>query len=175
MIQKIKRKMIIRACNKSSKKHHFISFEKAKSIGIIYDYNSEDKNLIAEYRTQWIKEGKTVETFCVVNNKTNKDENTNLYGPYIHKSKFNWLGLPKYQHIKPFVETPFDILLCLTTNSIDVLVYICAYSCAKFRVGPQVDYHNPPFELMLNTSVKDNKNLIAFFDKQLKIIKYEQI
>ena len=63
----------------------------------------------------------------------------------------NWWGIPKPEKIRDFIETDFDLLLCIAREPNFYLEYILTLSKAKFKIGSSVNEENP-FDLNRITS-----------------------
>ncbi|MBK6623171.1 MAG: hypothetical protein IPG32_20765 [Saprospirales bacterium] len=113
--------------------HHSIHFDKARSIGILFDGTElSSRDVVLGYADQLKKTGKSVRLLAFMDNRA---ESESFPFHFFNRKNLDWLMRPTGHYVKEFLDHPFDILLNLSMEENPALEYIAALSQAHFRVG----------------------------------------
>jgi len=121
--------------NERVKKH--VDFKKARNIGVLFLLEDEQKfKQLDSLVKKLAVDGKDVRMLGVFNEKV-------LPNFFLQKLKIdiftkkdiNFLGFPKSDVVKEFIEKPFDLLLDFTEDEILTMDYILGMSRAGFKAG----------------------------------------
>lgn len=154
---------------RSAVERYSMSFDKAKSIGILYDATQPDNEaIVKKYRKNLQQSGKKVEMLAYVHEPQDAtDESHQVH--YLHRKQLTWSLEPKGSIVEQFINTPFDILLGLHIESSQPLEYIAALSKAHLRVGQYRDSREYCYDLIIDTPQNDNlQNFIGQVDYYIK-------
>lgn len=140
------------------------NFEKAKNIGILW--HIDDKEAF-KFMEENLDIGKiSLTSLCFRGN--NKEE---IPGSFSEKET-NWLGFPKTEHVKGFIQTEFDLLINVSLINSFAMVAVSALSKARFKIGVTDGFKNY-FDLSIDVSKNPNSLYLAeqqlFYLKELKI------
>ncbi len=137
----------------------FISLERAHSIGILYEATKEESyELVKEFVRQLRADHKDVLALGFINDKdlpTNRFVKLGL--DFFTKKTLNWKLKPSGPIVENFINTKYDILICLNINRIIPLKYIASESKALFKIGRYDELSTNLYDMML--SVDDTTNL----------------
>ena len=112
---------------------HSIHFDKARSIGILFDATElSSRDTVLRYAEQLKAIGKSVRLLGYLDNRT---ESESFSFHIFNKKDLDWLMRPKGHNVEEFLDHPFDILLNLSMEENPALEYIAALSQAHYRVG----------------------------------------
>lgn len=130
----------------------------AQNIGVLWTEKEQYplpkiKGLLRD----WENRGSEAYYFCYFPN-LKKDEPLPFDG--IAPTNINWLGIPKWDSIKQFVDKPFDLLLVLDEFPPPPVEYIQCHSMARFKIGIGT---NPSKELDLKLETGDQFDLDKFW------------
>ncbi|MEN8225673.1 MAG: hypothetical protein ABFS05_09975 [Bacteroidota bacterium] len=124
----------------------------AGSIGIVYFLPDEETyRKVSGYVKKLQDSGKNVKALGYVENK-------HLTGQFLPKLSYDflyptgisWNYKPNTTAARDFIDTEFDILIDLSTESLLPLLYITALSKAKFKAGLQNDERAGYLDLMIS-------------------------
>lgn len=148
--------------------HHSINIAQAKKIGILFDATQDENSIFVDnYARILRKKGKTVECLAYIDDSEEHEEVQ--YG-HFNRKDLSWYLHPKNETANQFINTQFDILLCLFTKPVLPLEYISALSSANFRVGHYSDNKMHCYDLMIdNADGNDLQKFIGEVDQRLKI------
>lgn len=148
--------------------HHSIGIQKANKIGILFDATQDENSIFVDnYARILRKHGKKVECLAYIDDL---EEHDTPHYAHFNKKDLSWYLHPKKETAHQFMDTKFDILLCLFTNPVLPLEYISALSSANFRVGHYSDDKLHCYDLMIdNTDGNDLQKFIGEVDQRLKI------
>lgn len=145
-------KFVLKNKLKSLKRNkQLVNLEEAKTIGVVYVVSSERtfkiikeliKTLSGPQRQVLIigyVNRKEIPSYCVAANS----------GYYFNKNELNWLGIPKNDYLKKFIDQDIDILIDLSQDDIFVLDYITSLSKAKFKIGQYTEEYTNRFDFMI--------------------------
>ncbi len=129
-------------------------FDNVKSIGIIYDKNSNDVNtFIQDISKEFKSKSGVISIFELAYNieEDDKPEPTGIPIACFSDKDVNWYGRPKFKDVTNFLDTPFDLLINLAENDAWPIKFSAALSKAKFKVGRLQDNSNI-YDFMVDTS-----------------------
>jgi hypothetical protein len=138
------------------------SFERAKSIGIIYDSTSETnyelvKQLVKDFRDVH----KDVQSLGFIDLKEIPQNRFVKLGlDFFTKKDLNWKMKPSGAAVDNFSKTEFDILICLNIGKCIPLKYIASQSRARFKIGRYNERLAYLYDFMI--SVEDPTDLGSF-------------
>lgn len=159
------------AANRPEKvERHSQHYSNIETIGVLYEANKDDMELVKKYTAKLRSEGKKVFELGYFDQKELVfDINYTLHSEYIHKKHIRWTGLPIVDVAPGFKNEKFDLLLNLYTGDILPLFYVSLYSKAKFRLGKFAKNNMPFFDMMIdNGADMDLNNLIKQIDYYIK-------
>ena len=133
---------------KSNAEKYSVSFNKAKTIGLLFD-NDENYKLSKPFIELLSKEGKSVNLLILSHKKEVPTINH-----YVEKD-FNWIGNVTSNKVEQFINKPYDYLFMLNEEIHYLNKYILAASKAKCRVGLHNEENEEFFELMFDNSKKE--------------------
>jgi hypothetical protein len=157
-------------------KHRFINFKDAVKIGILFD-GSEESHLkeIAEYIKRLGEKKKQVKVLGYWGKKELAENPIKAQGyPYFTKKNINWIMIPSHPLVTDFINTPFDILININTETCFPLQYISGLSRATLRVGKYVSSGTAYYDLMINQKNADLKHYFEQVDHYLNLINQNQ-
>ncbi|MBL6448947.1 hypothetical protein JMN32_21735 [Fulvivirga sp. 29W222] len=132
---------------KSKVARNNISYEQAKSIGIIFTIDDLAKHeTIKQLVSKLEKDGKKVQVLAFL--PKGKENFEFLFDFFTDKDVSIW-GKFTSEQVHNFVEKPFDYLFYLDNKSNPLMTNILAMSKAKCRVGKFNEVNNQLCELMI--------------------------
>ena len=141
-----------------------VSFENAKSIGILFDATDPGRrDQILKYIDQIKKKQKKVKSLGFFNSK---QENTNFIFKYFNTKNIDWAYRPTGETVSEFIQQPFDLLLNLEPETKIHTEYIAALSRANLRIGPYTE-NTYCYDLMIDTGSNDLKHFIQEIERVL--------
>lgn len=150
------------------------SFEKAKTIGIIYQSeNAVEYKLVNQYIEKLSKEGKEVYSLEFWP-KSKADisvlKEKNHY--FFKESDLNFFKLPSTKITEKFCATSYDLLINMASDDNIYLQYMIAITQANFKTGLRTDKYKYLYDFLLNPGAKSTfSERINNFDKYLRAIK----
>ncbi len=169
MFKSFKQYIANRDIRKSLPSHHrfasFVSFNTAKTVGILYTFDSETEkaveDLIAYLSTKYI----SCRTVIYYPEKKMPEDFTMIPArQYFCKSAVNWYGKPIPSEILYFTEQEFDILIDFNLKKIPAEHYLSSLSVAHMKVG-RTAYPDNPYDFVLSTKEQESP---ALFVEELK-------
>jgi len=150
--------------------HESVDFDKAKSIGVLFDASRiESREIVTKYVDLLKRSGKTIKVLGYLNEK---EQQPNLAFKHFSNKEISFSYQPKDEVVRSFMNEPFDILLNLYLKPTFTLEYITALSKATFRVGP-LSENTDCYDLMVQTDQqKDLRHFIQqveFFLKKMNL------
>ncbi|MFM7016395.1 MAG: DUF6913 domain-containing protein [Bacteroidota bacterium] len=163
--------------NKTTKSH-LIPFDKAETIGIIYDSTNEAhyemvRKYVKDLRENFHKDVLALGYFDQNELPTLRFSKLGL--DFFTRKDLNWFYKPISGIVKRFVEREFDILIDLHLGNQIPFKYVVASSRAKFKIGKYSKNAVRHYNFML--SVNEQTQLPAFIEQvnhYLKQIKNEK-
>lgn len=146
-----------------------VNYQTARHIGILFETSeSEEADLVVNSFVDTLrKAGKRVEVLAYFNDKHKREFYT---FDFFNKRDLNLIGIPKGEQVEQFIQTPFDVLLCLHAEASPALEYIAATSQARFRVGAYQPQSLFCYELMVHSKSKSVRGLLHQMEHYLKLI-----
>lgn len=154
-----------------------LSFENAKSIGILYDATSDsDYELVKAYARNLMAFSKDVVALGFYNDKELPGSRLMKLGlDFFAKKSLNWKMRPSNPIVNNFLERPFDILILLNTHKSIPLLYITLETKATFKIGRYEKGLTGMLDFMVKEEGLSNmKNLITQINHYLMLIKNEK-
>jgi hypothetical protein len=181
MSKKIKSKIATYLFHKEfasqQRQHATVTFNDAKSIGIIYDStNEQNYDIIRRY----VKELRDIYKKDVLalgyydKKALPNDRYAKLGLDFFTRKALNWHYKPVAPIVRNFMERDFDILIDLHTSNSIAFRYITAATKARFKIGKYSRYSAPFYDFMI--SVSDAVTLPGFIEQvnhYLKLIRHE--
>jgi hypothetical protein len=125
-----------------------VSFETAKTIGLLFDANDlNTRNIVLKYGASLKKQGKRVTWLGFLDNKHDTE---NYTFDYYNLKNIDWAQRAKGEHVDEFVNQPFDILIAAMLKSSQHAEFIAATSKASIKAGPIPDYVPEAFDVMID-------------------------
>lgn len=164
-----------REFGKQQAQRRLITFEKANSIGILYDSTEEKdfemvRKYVKEIREQHHKE---VLALGYYDQKELPPMRFSKLGlDFFTKKDLNWYYKPMASVVKNFAHREFDLLIDLHTGNSIPYQYIVASSRAKFKIGKYERKSTAFYDFMI--SMPDNaglKQLIEQVNHYLKSLR----
>lgn len=133
MFEKLKFHMLKREVKKQNRNVAFVSWRNVKSVLLLFDVDNDiDYNAVIPFVEKLRKEGRTVRSFCFVNQRqtavaSKKDDDV------FCRKEVGFLGKPTQELLKNNDE--FDIVIDLTLTDILPLMYKMVNTKARLRCG----------------------------------------
>ena len=154
-----------------------ISFDAAKSIGILYDAtHDKDYELIKNYVKDLRAYSKDVHSLGFYNRKELPGTRFMKLGlDFFTLKSVNWKLKPNHSIVNNFVNREFDILICLNLDRSIPLRYVSSMTKAGFKIGK----YDPPdariFDFMIKVEEKPTlRTMIDQVNHYLKLIRNEK-
>jgi hypothetical protein len=143
-----------RSVKRDSIKRSTVPFTKAKRVGILFTAGDKEKFLkVKELYTLLKNEGKEVEVMTYL---AKGAQNYEFLFKIFDKKGFSFTGKVLDEDLQAFIDSEFDYLLHLDTESTTFTDYILATTMARCRVGKYDAERNRLYELMLNIKNKES-------------------
>ncbi len=144
-----------------------VGFDKALEIGVLYDAtNRNDCETVKHFVNYLIEERKKVLALGYINSKDSSEiVKAHLNYNYFDNKNLSKILIPQGKEIENFINTPYTILIDLTTKPCFQTKYITTLSKARFKVGASGDYRDATCDLTI--SLTENKSM-EYFIIQLK-------
>lgn len=141
--------------SRQSKSSH-ITFDKAKSIAIVFDASDlKNRDVVEKYSKGLEKKGKTVALLGYVQGKGELD---NYSFPCYNDKNINWSSCVSGDAFSAFKDQKYDVLISAWPNSNPHLEYVAATVSATIKAGAMPNLI-APFDVMLdvntNTPIKN--------------------
>ena len=142
------------------------SFDKAKTVGIIFDAtNTDDYEIVKRYVIYLREHMKKVKVLGFFSTKEIPALTySKLEYDFFSVKELNWLGKPDSVTIKNFISEEYDLLIDLNIHDHFPLKYIAALSMAHFKVGKLDDGGMDIHDLMIDS---DNTKTVKYFLRQI--------
>lgn len=157
-------------------KHRFINFKDAVKIGVLFDGSEESHHKeIADYIKGLEEQKKQVKVLGYWGKKeVQENPIRNLGYSYFTKKNINWIMIPSHPLVTDFINTPFDILININTETCFPLQYISGLSRATLRVGKYTTSGTAYYDLMINQKHSDLRHYFEQVDHYLNLINQNQ-
>lgn len=150
----------------------------AKSVGILFDADTEKDYNIAHNYQKLIKEEFGIRQVRALGFFSKKQEPSylkrTLQMDYFTKKDLNWFNRPEGKYINDFTKEKFDVLIDLSDCNILPLQYIVAMSPAKFKIGRFSDKNLDFYDMMIDVKDKSLTYFIEHVTTYLTIINQKQ-
>jgi hypothetical protein len=174
---KIAHYLFLREFRTNHATHQMITFERAKSIGILYDSTNEKhfelvKKYVKEMRETHHKDVLALGYYDQKELPAMRFSKLGL--DFFTKKDLNWHFKPMASVVKSFVNREFDLLIDLHTGNSIPFRYIVASSRSKFKIGKYDKVAERFYDFMISTG--DHMTLPQFIDHvnhYLKLFKHE--
>jgi hypothetical protein len=148
------------------KKPNKFKFDKAKTVGILFDAtNAEDYEIVKRYVVYLREHQKRIK---VIGYFSTKQIPTLTYSKleydFFSVKELNWLGKPTSPVIQNFINEEYDLLIDLNIHDHFALKYISALSKAAFKVGKYDENNIETFDMMIDA---DNTKTVKYFLRQI--------
>lgn len=145
------------------------NLDEAKSVGIIFDADTEkDYNIAINYQ-KLIKEEFGIRNVRAIGYYSKKQEppylKRSLQIDYFTRKELNWYNRPEGKFISDFSKDKFDVLIDLTENTILPLQFILTLSTSKFKIGRYSKQNEAFYDLMIDVKGKS----LSYFIEQATI------
>jgi hypothetical protein len=161
--------MLKKRMGRKQVERHSMNFNRANRIGILFDATDLDNQVFVESYAQVLrKAGKKVNILAFINDK---NEHNELPFKHFNLKHLSWYLHPNSDDVNEFMDTPFDILLCLHLNEVQSMEYVAALSKAHLRVGKYSENKTHCYDLMIDSTAETTlQHFISQVDKFLKIM-----
>ncbi|MEZ4948676.1 MAG: hypothetical protein R2769_01455 [Saprospiraceae bacterium] len=165
-IEKIKRRLyeyyLKKALQGPEVKRKSLSLQQAKSIGILFEATHlDEKQIVEKFAARLKKEQKKVELLGYFHSK---QESENFPFSHFNKKDLDFALRPKSEDVKSFINTNFDLLICINTRELLPMHYIASCSKAGFRIGPASE-RTSSYDMMIDTKRPED---IQYFLQQME-------
>jgi len=174
---KIARMMFLREFRAHKRQQKMISFNEAKTIGVVYD-STDEKNF--EIIKRYVKElreiyKKDVLALGYYHGKELPNMRFSKLGlDFFTRKNLNWHSKPNAPVVRNFTLKDFDILIDLHTGNSLPFRYVIAMTKAKFKIGRYERSSAPFYDFMI--SIEENTSLTKFIEQvnhYLNMLKHE--
>lgn len=140
-------------CAKVKREHRAFNVEKGDTVGLLYHFSDEETDKMV---TEFVRELRDNNRKVMVLGHY-KDSVLPQY--YSQKSDWNiivpkgvnWYNRPHAPFVKSFCDQEFDLLIDLTMENIQPLVYAGAMSKAHFKAGRYTEWNVKTYDLLIHT------------------------
>ena len=159
-----------RKLRKANHPRKITNYERAKTVGVLFDAAHPDNVRIARKFSQQLTDmNKFVHVFAYLHTAKPTES---IPFPYMTKKNLNWLFIPKHPQVDEFLNKHFDLLINLCMEDCLPLEYVAALSNASYRAGRFIEGKEYCAELMINLhESRDMNYLIEQLNVYLKMIK----
>ncbi len=182
MARKLKDKLagylLLRKQLEGKRTREAVPFEKAERIGILYDSTNERHYLIIKKLVKEIRDQhKEVLALGYYDRRELPAARFAKLGlDFFTRKSVNWIRKPSHTVVNNFINTRFDILICLNIESCFPLKYISARTPARFKIG-RWDRRNEPYcDMMVHADA--GLSMGKFVEQvlhYLKLIKHDSL
>lgn len=154
-----------------------ISFDSAKSIGILYEgTENEDYELVKSYVKELRDQKKEVLALGFVDQKELPNMRFSKLGlDFFTRKNLNWHLKPVHPMVTKFINGDFDILIFLNIEKSLPLKYVAAATKAKFKIGKYDRKNSKYCDFMIKTEEQVQlKQFIELVNQYLKIFSNAQ-
>lgn len=142
------------------------SFDKIKTVGIIFDAtNAEDFDIVKRYVVYLREHQKKVKVMGFFSKKEiSALTYSKLEYDFFTIKELNWMGTPDSVVIRNFILEEYDLLIDLNIHDHFPLKYIAALSKAAFKVGKFNENDIEIHDMMIDA---DNTKTVKYFLRQI--------
>jgi hypothetical protein len=154
------------------RKKHFESFDKAKTVGIIFNATDKEEFELVKRYVRYLKEcNKKVKSIGFFNTDKIPDLTySKLEWDFFTVKDLAWNYIPNKSFIENFINEEFDILIDMNIHHNFPLHYISCLSKAHFKIG----LYNPNSDYDLMIDMPEEKGLKFFLrnvDQYIQLLK----
>jgi hypothetical protein len=144
-----------------------ISLDKAVKLGVLFSGEDEQTfNTVSAFLKELRANGKKVKCLgYVAKPLAAASLRSSQDLEFFSQADLNWHFRPESSRVRSFIEEPFDILIDLRMQSSLPILYLAAFSKAKFKVGDFNEENEPHYDLMIERSEEIE---LRDFIKQIK-------
>ncbi len=154
-----------------------VSFQAARSIGILYDATTEKIYELIKHRVKEIRaQQKEVHTLGFFNHKELPPMRFAKLGmDFFTTRSLNWKLQPSGVVVHNFMACPFDILIVLHSEDHLPIRYIAAHSKARFKIGRYDVCNQSICDMMIDTGKPvSTAQLLKYIFDYLNMIKNDK-
>jgi hypothetical protein len=113
------------------------NIQEAESIGILFNATHQISfEIVKELVKNLTTKKNTIDVLGYVDSKQLIDHYLYRKGfDFFTRKQLNWYYKPEASNVKSFIEKPYDLLLNLSLDEPYPIIYILAFSMAKFKAG----------------------------------------
>jgi hypothetical protein len=139
-----------------------VNFADANYIGIVFNAsNPENFELVKKYITYLKENKKKVKSIGFFDLKeVPQNQLSKLEYDFISRNELNWYFFPSGPDVSNFVSEPFDVIINFDLENSLSLLYLLAFSKAKFKIGKFNEKYQQYYDMMID--VEDNSTLKYF-------------
>lgn len=163
---KIANYLFIREARHHKRTHPSVSFDKARTIGILYDATIDRNYELVKSYVKRLREEfkKDVLALGYVDKKDLPDTRMAKLGlDFFAKKNLNWHLKPTHAMVTKFINIDFDILIHLNNEKCFPLKYVCALTKAKFKIGRYDKRNSFIYDFMID--LPSHVTLIQFIEQ----------
>ncbi|HEY0030541.1 MAG TPA: hypothetical protein VGC65_07275 [Bacteroidia bacterium] len=148
------------------RKPNKFSFDKIKTVGIIFDAtNTEDYDIVKRYVVYLREHQKKVKVLGFFSTKEIPALTySKLEYDFFSIKELNWIGKPGSVIVENFIKEEYDLLIDLNIHDHFALKYVAALSQAAFKVGKYDEDEVAIHDLMIDA---DNTKTVKYFLRQI--------
>jgi hypothetical protein len=148
---------------KPGKEQHRFNYKQCKSVGIVY--NADDKaetRAAIELYDKLKSEGKQVATLGYLSIDRKKTTiHPKLGYDYFYKSDLDWKFYPKNGIVDTFMNTPFNLVVDLSTTPMAAIDFVVGLSKAETKAGRLRDSETVFYDFMIGGLANENIDTFA--------------
>ncbi len=154
------------------------NLDQAKSVGIIFDADTEKDFDLAVNYLRLIKEEYGIYNVRAFGYYSKKHEmpylKRSIQVDYFTRKDLNWFNRPEGKFVNDFVKEKFDVLIDLSENDKLPLQYILAMSPALFKIGRYSNENLSFYDMMVDVKGKSLTYFIEQVTTYLTLINQKQ-
>ncbi len=132
------------------REHHFVNYDKAKTILLLFESDYSEKNLITRRIINQMRlDGKKVSAWGFIDKK---EVDTAIFPDFriLHHKQTDFFHKPLASYINELQYSEFDLLIDLSVKPIIPLEYLALYALASFKTGIRKT-EIPMYDFVLDT------------------------
>lgn len=149
---------------KSTVKRHTVNYRNAYRIGILITLTDHEKQTTVDsFIDRLVADNKEIQVLCYDNRRARNK----IFGYLQFTNKdISLTGKFKAEHLIDFINTDFDYLIHLDTESNEILNKILCLSRSKCRIGYDSEAHRSYYEFMMRAgSLEEMCSMILHYVK----------
>jgi len=138
---------------KIQREHHQFYVDEVETIGILYHLADEDTDkMITDFVVELRENDLKVTVLGLYKEKVIPNYYIQKLSSFLLTPKtINWFNKPKAPFVKSFIDEKFDLLIDLTMEDYQPLVYAGILSKAHFKTGRYTEKNAKYYDLMIHT------------------------